>query len=211
MRRPRCGPVWWRGGGGAHLFHSGGFEVKEWKYLKMNEKQFQREDVLWCQRSEDVQYGSERVNSRHRQLGRARPLTLTEDERSPVCNGHHLVIWLISHNVIDEAQAGGGPTGETGRVMLGYATEDRAAASQQRDLPSTTFALLRDPLTQGDGCLKWLALLTGLLTEGPCTEAPCSLAGKGLCRGQGTRSGCVSCPHTAEDTQKCVRTHTLPL
>lgn len=50
---------------------------------------------------------------------RGRPLTLTEDVRSPVCDGHHLIIWLISHNVIDKAQACGGPTGETGRVILG--------------------------------------------------------------------------------------------
>lgn len=39
-------------------------------------------------------------------------------------------------------------------------------------------------------------LLTVLLTEDPGTEALCSLAGKGLCKGRGTQWVCVSCPHT---------------
>lgn len=53
-------------------------------------------------------------------------------------------------------------------------------------------------------------LLTVLLTGDPCTAALCSLAGKGQCRGQGTRWVCALCRHTAENTQMCVK-HTFPL
>lgn len=49
--------------------------------------------------------------------------------------------------------------------------------------------------------------LTVLLTEDPCTEALCSLAGKGRCRGRGTRWVCVWCPHTEDKTWTWSRTH----
>lgn len=51
-------------------------------------------------------------------------------------------------------------------------------------------------------CICYI-LLTVLLTEDPGTEALCSLAGKGLCKGRGTQWVCVSCPHTEKKkTQK---------
>lgn len=46
--------------------------------------------------------------------------------------------------------------------------------------------------------MQWSNLLTALPTEDPGTEALCSLAGKGLCKGWGTQWVCVSCPHTEE-------------
>lgn len=41
-----------------------------------------------------------------------------EDVRSPVWNGHHLIIWLISHNVIDKVQTCGWTAQGKRKVVL---------------------------------------------------------------------------------------------
>lgn len=61
-------------------------------------------------------------------------------------------------------------------------------------------------------CICYI-LLTVLLTEDPGTEALCSLAGKGLCKGRGTQWVCVSCPHTEKKKKKYINIimHSFPL
>lgn len=55
-------------------------------------------------------------------------------------------------------------------------------------------------------CICYI-LLTVLLTEDPGTEALCSLAGKGLCKGRGTQWVCVLCPHTEKNTLSSTHFH----
>lgn len=67
-----------------------------------------------CGRKHISSDGAERLTTRMF----ACPFTRMEDVRSPVGSGHHLIIWLISHNVINKVQTCGRTTQGKRKVIL---------------------------------------------------------------------------------------------